>query len=666
MPTYTNSHIRDLSYIFAVTLVLILAAWLYWPGLSGGFIFDDYPNLGEMERIALQDNFWTGVRIYLDGGFSGPTKRPVALASFLLEYSSWPHDPQPFKRNNILFHTLTTLLVWWLGLLIAERADLPERRRAPFALIAATMFALHPLHVSTVLYVVQRMTELSTLFSVAALITYLKGIRALETGKAAGWPLLLFIYPTFVALGIFSKEISILVAFFAAVITVCFPLRVDNSEHGVNPSQARLRLGILRVIAFGPAVLLVTGMALDFVHLMKVDPNLVRRDFTVKERLLTEPRVIFSYLYDLFVPKIQSSGLYHDNFVISKSLYSPPSTLVGIFAILVAAIASVQKRHKFPFFALGVLGYLAGHALESSYLGLELYFEHRNYMPSIFVFLGIAAALVSLKLRPIAALAAVAAIVSWLAFATYQQVQIWKNPLLLSLIWAEKSGGSERSLLDAANNLLNEGYVARALPLIEKAVEKNPQSARAVLYGLVVECRYAARLPGVSLGEAKRRLADKPYHQATYKYLTRLLEAHEAGYCKQYSADDMRELVDAVFSARGISSGNIKALQFYELGNIELSRRNGIAAITNYQEALRLRNDVQVGVVEVARLASAGFPKLALSHIEDVRVQNEQLLAGAMSEAKRYQYQWIRSELDRLERVIESDRDKIGAGSSGI
>src|SRR5690606_4637951 len=137
------------------------------------------------------------------------------------------------------------------------------------------------------------------------------------------------------------------------------------------------------------------------------------------------------------LPKIQTSGLYHDNFVTSRSFLSPPSTLFAIICVLAAIGAASWKRRAAPFLSLAVLGYAAGHALESTYIGLEMYFEHRNYMPSVFIFFGIAAGLSALKVtRPRAAAVGFVLVAGWLTFATYQQVQLWKNPLMLSLIWA--------------------------------------------------------------------------------------------------------------------------------------------------------------------------------------------------------------------------------------
>src|SRR5690606_18140338 len=175
---------------------------------------------------------------------------------------------------------------------------------------------------------------------------------------------------------------------------------------------------------------------------------------------------------------------------------------------------------------------------------------------------------------------------------------------------------------------------------------------------------YDLELKSVSLAVAEQRLADHVYHQATYNYLKRVLEEKELGRCSKFSIDELSALVNATFSARGIFSGNVKALRFYELGNLELLRGNGEAAFAHYQQALTLRNDVQVGIVEVVRLASKGYHALALIHLHSVREHNERMLGSAVTLSGSHEYRWINSELDRLKQLIEGELGATHIGTS--
>src|SRR3546814_2498510 len=95
------------------------------------------------------------------------------MASFLANAQDWPADPRPFKATNLLIHLLNTLLVFVLArqLLGLAKCDKPLIA----ATLCAALWALHPMQVSTVLYVVQRMTELAALFSLLGLICYVHG-----------------------------------------------------------------------------------------------------------------------------------------------------------------------------------------------------------------------------------------------------------------------------------------------------------------------------------------------------------------------------------------------------------------------------------------------------------------------------------------------------------
>ena len=68
----------------SLLLLTLLTVAVYWPGLAGGFLFDDYPNLDDMGNYGGVVD-WDSFRAFVFSGWSGPTGRPVSLASFLLD-----------------------------------------------------------------------------------------------------------------------------------------------------------------------------------------------------------------------------------------------------------------------------------------------------------------------------------------------------------------------------------------------------------------------------------------------------------------------------------------------------------------------------------------------------------------------------------------------------
>jgi len=114
------------------------------------------------------------------------------------------------------------------------------------------------------------------------------------------------------------------------------------------------------------------------------------RDFTLGQRLLTEPRILWDYVGTSFFPVGSWMGIYHDNYVVSTSLVHPTGTVVAIIAWLGLIAWAIAWRQRAPLFAFGVLGFVVAHAMESGPIALELYFEHRNYLPSVFALLACA------------------------------------------------------------------------------------------------------------------------------------------------------------------------------------------------------------------------------------------------------------------------------------
>src|SRR5690606_30370486 len=98
------------------------------------------------------------------------------------------------------------LLLFWLILLILETEQPRSRTNRLLALFVATVWLLHPLLSSTVLYVVQRMTQLSALFTLLALISYITARRTLPTQHRKGLLLLFVLTPLLTLAAFLSKE----------------------------------------------------------------------------------------------------------------------------------------------------------------------------------------------------------------------------------------------------------------------------------------------------------------------------------------------------------------------------------------------------------------------------------------------------------------------------
>ncbi|MGH8481646.1 MAG: hypothetical protein ACRES8_04215, partial [Nevskiaceae bacterium] len=336
-------------------LLLVAAFLLYRPGLSGDFQFDDYSNLGPL--ATLNDNPTADqLGQFLLQGIASPLGRPMSLLTFALQAPAWPDDARSFIHFNLLLHLLNaTLLFWWLRRL-ARLGDVADSGGTWVALGATALWLLAPLQASSVLYVVQRMTELSATFVFLGMGLYLVGREALERGRhTAGLLWMSLGLAAGAGIGTLAKENA-----------AQMPLMVLALEFTLLARLSRPRAWKLWAVPFLalPSVALLGYLC--WIGLL--GSGYGSRDFTPAERLLTEPRVLFMYLHKMLTPWPSAVRLYYDDFPASRGLFAPWTTAVALLALGASVAAAWKLRRVAPLPAFAVLWFLACHVLESSAL----------------------------------------------------------------------------------------------------------------------------------------------------------------------------------------------------------------------------------------------------------------------------------------------------------
>jgi hypothetical protein len=358
----------------------VLVLGLYAKGLTGGFLFDDFPNLVLDPSWKLMALTWDQIMRALQGGIASLTGRPLAILSFAANHWLTGEDPFWLKQTNVLMHAGNAVLVWMLVRRLFARLDADANRAGAFlAFLIAAAWALHPLQVSTVLYVVQRMEIGAATGILLSLLCYLR-LRDRQLAGQRAWPWALAMLAA-VALGAGFKETALLVPGYAFLIEACL-YRFRNAKSGLS------RLWITTYAS--SAVLAALALAWLARPLLHFDPTTSARNFTPYQRLLTQGPVLAMYLGQILLPRLDSLRFYYDNLPVSSGLLSPPSTLAAWLLMIGLAGGAVLAWRRWPLTALGIGWFLLGHALTSNVLMLELAFEHRNYLP----LLGIALAVV--------------------------------------------------------------------------------------------------------------------------------------------------------------------------------------------------------------------------------------------------------------------------------
>lgn len=416
---------------------VFLAAWIliplsvlviYLPGLNGPFVFDDLPNIVTNPAIARPGLSSAWLVEILHSGMAGPLGRPLAYLSFGLNYhmAGGFNDTLVFKLTNLFIHIINSLLVWHLaGLLVKHLINTSRLQNRmivrAIAPLTALLFAVHPIQLTSVLYVVQRMTSLSALFVLGGTSVFLHGRLMLPTRHVRAF-LIMAGGLMIGLLGLASKENAILILPLAATIEYIVFTRDDITVNIRN----WLRLFYVLIVG---VPLLATAFWISH------DPSFLlnsyeTRDFGPVERLLTESRILWFYIYLLATPRLSTLSLFHDDITISKSLFDPATTFIAVTATITLIVAAIRLRHRFPLFSLPVMWFFIAHALESSILGLELAHEHRNYLPSVgfmlLVSYGISILAVRLS-RPATAAVIAGGLVTIFSVTTFARAANWSD-----------------------------------------------------------------------------------------------------------------------------------------------------------------------------------------------------------------------------------------------
>jgi len=353
------------------------------------------------------------------------------------------------------------------------------------------------------------------------------------------------------------------------------------------------------------------------------------RPWTLGERMLTEGRVLVDYLRMLWLPRPYTSGLFNDAFSVSTGLLSPPSTLfclVLIFSLLTTAW--MQRRHH-PAFALAILFFFAGQLLESTVVPLELYFEHRNYLPALLMFwplaLWICKPTPTLKDGPAPAMLiptvvrVLLAVVLPLGLAgmTWMRASLWGDERSQAIVWAQKNPDSPRAQAYAAQIELEHGHVSAATARLDGALAKHPGELQLTLNMLGARCR-SGTLTAADVDLAANALRTAPNTgRLGYDWFQRGLPMARSGNCQGLSLETLDRLLVAAGENERTNKvpGRVQD-RLHLQARIALLRNEDERALRLFDAALDA--DIRPGAAlnQAAVRATSHRPLLAQRHLD--------------------------------------------------
>jgi tetratricopeptide (TPR) repeat protein len=609
-----------------LALVVALSALIFMPGVSGPYVFDDYSNLLVNSYLRIRSLDIDSLRLASYSLASGPLHRPIAMASFAINYYfAGSFSPSvPYKLTNIILHAVNGILIFlFIRLVLARIAHVYYRSQhvagavdtphAPTLLAGAIalLWVIHPIQLTSVLYVVQRMTELAALFTLLGLICYLSGRKTMLAGKKTGvWlagagPL------GFGCLGIYSKETALLLPVFILILE--YILFVDELpwRRWQNLSH------FVRRLILGSAAVMLVSLGAYVTHI--VLPLYQIRNFTLIERLMTEGRVLLIYIAQTLVPRIDQFALFHDDISISRSLISPWTTAPALLSVAGLLVAAVLWKKKYPLISLGILWFFGGHILESTVYPLEIMHEHRNYLPSLGVLMIVAGAVHLLTQRT--------AQHNWwwilpglaLVFGgtTFLRAQQWSSSESLYFFEASHHPRSAGAQMGLAMLLMEKGGYDHGMQVYRRAAELNPDEPGILINLQMSAARHDRPLNPADHEEVLRRLRSKPL-TATTGWAINNIAGCIFDACKTLQPL-MEEWLKALIERQSIRSVD-RSYYYHLLGRTLIGQGKINDAVDAYRKSYELDPYYISPLVELAdmyiQLGRMDYAKIIISEIQ--------------------------------------------------
>jgi tetratricopeptide (TPR) repeat protein len=350
--------------------------------------FDDKPNilnnnylhLKNLKPESLVQTFFTNPTD--PGNFAQKLYRPVSFLTFSINWYFGKDNVLGYHIVNFLIHFLTATFLFIAILYLLDTPNLKEkfsRKRYFVAFLSATLWAIHPIQTQAVTYIVQRMASMAAMFYVLSLLCYIQ-CRMSGSSLHRIFCMLGCVLTFLLALG--SKEnAAMLPASLLLIELTCFQ-KFNWRFLKKTYFWSSVAVGVIILILI--AWFFNHDIAFSWLNGYR------NRPFTLTERLLTEPRILLFYLSQILFPLPERLSVEHD-VVLSISFFQPWTTLPAILLTLLLIALGIFQMRKRPIVALAILFFFFNHIIESTVIPLELIFEHRNYLPSMFLFVPIAA-----------------------------------------------------------------------------------------------------------------------------------------------------------------------------------------------------------------------------------------------------------------------------------
>ena len=433
-----------------VLAIALLAAMSYFPALQGGFVWDDVIFSEEPVIHAadgLRSIWFSPADIRNEGHYW-----PLVYTSFWLEHRVWGLEPLGYHAVNIVLHLLNCLLLWRLLL----------RLRVPGAAVIAAVFAVHPVHVESVAWIIERKDVLSGLFYLSAVLVW---TRFVAEPRPARYALALALFTA----GLLSKSV---------VVTLPVALLI---WHWWRQGRVR-RIDLLRLAPFAAVAAAITAGDLSFY----TSREPLELGYMLVERVLIAARALWFYAGKLVWPA---------NLAVIYPLWEiDAGDLLGWMYLLAAAALAAglwlarRRIGRGPlagvlFFAV-TLGPVLGF-VDYGYMQFSLVADRFQYLAGI----GVLAVLIGAAAHGVGrlpdgyrnvALGLAAVVVVALGTLTWRQAGIYRDEVALFSHVVALNPEARDAHLNLGSALFEEGSYEEGLAASRIAAAQRPDSSGAL------------------------------------------------------------------------------------------------------------------------------------------------------------------------------------------
>jgi tetratricopeptide (TPR) repeat protein len=488
------------------------------------------------------------------------------------------------------------------------------------------------------------MAQLSTLFIIAGLLGHLYGRSLIARNELRAYLIMSLSMGVFTLLAMLSKENGILLPLLIGVVELTVFSAEKHKDAGLNRYWTSVFVIAPSLVIF--LYLIHIASSRDF---FDINPP---RDFSLYERFLTQPRVLFDYLQNWFIPKLYTAGVFQDHFQKSTGLFSPITTVLCALLHVSIIALSIVSRRRWPLSAFAILFFYASHVLESSVINLELYFEHRNYLAVAFLFVPLIALLQAKASRRIFVSVAFFGLLILGSFTRYSAT-VWADYSSMVETAAQKAPMSARAQGQYAVDLYNAQRYDEALQVVDRAIENIPKKAFLLLGKMNILCKLGLLDDGEFV-QAAKIISASPYDPRSISVYTTLTSSVVKGECPGVSLDVLQSMyvdmqqVPLNAEATGLRFSQIQ----YFIGFVDAFANRPLHAIESFELSLSARPGASHAMMMAALMATNEYHDEAL-YLSDLALSQLDAAAQGPLTAERVR----ESDIREFQVTVRMDRD---------